>query len=229
MIQLGPYYVKHTADLSPTLQTTQANKESMHHSGGAYLETQLIYGTMIEHCLQAGGKRFLIAGLGLGYIEWTLAAKALSLRLSFEDLEIISLENDPFLVNLQDQFIGRLQENPVLKEASSFFDQFEKVREFLHHLRRKNRWQIKSDWNSCSGGFHGICYDFYSSKQTPELWSENFLKEFLAHCADRKSCWFSTYACTGNLKRALKQQGFQLEKTKGFSKKRDSTFATRFC
>ena len=43
----------------------------------------------------------------------------------------------------------------------------------------------------------------------------------------KTDCYFSTYAATGNLKRALKEKGFLLEKKAGFGFKRESTFATR--
>jgi hypothetical protein len=229
MAQLGPYSIKYTEDASPTLQTSQGNLESMHHSAGAFSETQMIYGKMIESCLLAGGRRFLIAGLGCGYIEWTLVSKILQMQLPRSEFEILSLENDPFLIDLQQQFISEPKAVPLLQEASCFFVNFEDVRHALAQFKEQNRWQIKSDWQLCEGNFQGICYDFYSSKHTPQLWSQDFLKEFLSKFSDPKNCWFATYACTGNLKRALKELGFQIQKTKGFSKKRDSTFANRFC
>ncbi len=234
------YLIKLTADGSPTLQTQQKNQESMHHSGGAYSETQLIYGQMIADCLRQGGRRFLITGLGLGYIEWTLIDQVLKAAVDPSQVFIVSIENDLDLVNSQKNFISGKTDSQTLKIASRFFTDFLDIQKILDEKFMNGSWQIISDLNQISESasktlagfseqrFQGICYDFYSSKQDPHLWSEDFLKNFLAQFADPNGCYFSTYACTGALKRALLQQNFTVIKKPGFCQKRDSTFAYNF-
>jgi hypothetical protein len=234
------YLIKLTADGSPTLQTQDKNQESMHHSGGAYSETQLIYGQMIAECLRRGGRRFLITGLGLGYIEWTLIDQVFKAAVDPSQVFLVSVENDPILVNSQRNFISGNLDSVTLKTASQFFTDFLEIQKILERKLMDGSWQIVTDLNQFSESasktlagfseqrFQGICYDFYSSKQDPHLWSEDFLKSFLAQFADPNGCYFSTYACTGALKRALLQQNFTVIKKPGFCQKRDSTLAYNY-
>lgn len=112
------------------------------------------------------------------------------------------------------------------------------IRAHLAELVSDGRWRIRgalaadTDLGSAgrtpdgAGGFGCICFDAFSSKTSPELWNEEFLKAFFAKaCASQ--CVLSTYACTGMLKRALKASGFEVTIREGFSSKRDSTFAVR--
>ncbi|MEI7974213.1 MAG: MnmC family methyltransferase, partial [Bdellovibrio sp.] len=59
-----------------------------------------------------------------------------------------------------------------------------------------------------------------------ELWSEDFLIQWLTEKTEKKAV-FVTYACTGSLKRALKKTGFNREEFAGFGGKRESTLAWR--
>lgn len=90
-------------------------------------------------------------------------------------------------------------------------------------------WLIREELTATTefkGKFGCICFDAFSSKTTPDLWSEEFLGAFFQKTAD-VACVLSTYACTGALKRALKAEGFVITIREGFSSKRDSTFAVR--
>ena len=80
------FEIEITGDGSPSLRLLESvdpakdKGESMHHSGGACAETLLIYGQPIALTLQKVEKaHFLIVGLGLGYIELTIAREALLL------------------------------------------------------------------------------------------------------------------------------------------------------
>ena len=81
--------------------------------------------------------------------------------------------------------------------------------------------------NSTTQLYTNILYDAFSNNTNEELWDQSFLEEFIESYCDREFCYFSTYAATSNLKRALKEKGFTLEKRQGFSRKRESTFAYR--
>lgn len=52
-----------TEDGSPSLKSVQGH-EVMHHRGGAYDETQSIYGNVVREVMNQGGARFFIGGLG---------------------------------------------------------------------------------------------------------------------------------------------------------------------
>jgi tRNA U34 5-methylaminomethyl-2-thiouridine-forming methyltransferase MnmC len=103
------------------------------------------------------------------------------------------------------------------------------IHETLALMIQDGRWKIRAALDATtefSEQFGCICFDAFSSRTSPELWSEDFLKAFFAKVA-APQCVLSTYACTGTLKRSLKASGFVITIREGFSSKRDSTFAVR--
>lgn len=76
------------------------------------------------------------------------------------------------------------------------------------------------------GGYSVILYDAYSTKATPKLWDEGFLKSFLQRMS-AQFCFFSSYAALNGLNRALEACGYQLDIHRGFSNKRNATWAYR--
>jgi hypothetical protein len=132
-----------------------------------------------------------------------------------------------------------------LKNAEPFFQAYEQVLEMaarwsqvpLDDIRKRLHQWILSDnlvlrdslmpsTEFKKGPFSIILYDAFSSETSPELWQEEFLKNFIEKAAAPHS-FFATYASTGTLKRALKAKGFALKKKPGFSGKRESTLAIR--
>ncbi len=228
-----------TDDGSPSLRLgeTEVLSEAMHSLKGAFSETLYIYGTAIE----LGAKerfipRVLSMGLGLGYVE--ILSAAMHLRHSGGDFGGESFEIVP---ELRGWFTQWLDGKSIPDEFAKTYDEIEArtcnhlelkpgaAKEALARAIRDGRWQVR-DALTPSTNFHGsfgvICFDAFSSKTTPELWSEEFLMAFLAKAA-APACVLSTYACTGALKRSLKTSGFALQIREGSSSKRDSTFAVR--
>lgn len=76
-----------------------------------------------------------------------------------------------------------------------------------------------------SGTQHLVYYDAFSLQYQPEMWSD----EIIEHTASflRPGGVFVTYAITGNLKRALKRFGFNIEKLVGAPGKRQMLRATK--
>lgn len=250
------YILETTEDGSPSLRLQKSVKactpnfttgESMHHMGGAASETKYIYGevcewlkTHLEHepCL-------LSVGLGLGYIELLIA-----LYFPNNKFILISYEKDPFLrmeflswVETGKSNLGTIYEQicvslyklmqfePLDQEYSGEknIEIIKQTRLVLFSALKDGRWLLRNEINEISipqEKFHGIFFDAFSGKTNPELWSENFLFKFLHQVSALESC-FSSYACTGNLKRALKRNEFKLQIRKGFKGKRDSCFAVR--
>ncbi|WP_410220073.1 tRNA (5-methylaminomethyl-2-thiouridine)(34)-methyltransferase MnmD [Pedobacter sp.] len=64
-----------------------------------------------------------------------------------------------------------------------------------------------------------VYYDAFSVRHQPEMWSN----EIIAHTCNflKSGGIFITYAITGNLKRAVKSCGFEIEKIKGAPGKRE--------
>ena len=71
-----------------------------------------------------------------------------------------------------------------------------------------------------------ICYDAFSQNTIQPLWQAEFLDSFIKKY-ESSDCVFTTYACTGVLKKVLTKNNFELIKKPGFSGKRESTLAYR--
>jgi hypothetical protein len=240
------YLEETTGDGSPTLRllgVRSDNKpsESMHHSGGAASETEHIYGLIAQIILseegaQAGFRpRFLSLGLGLGYVEMTLAREAL--KYPGKPLEsLVSFESEQVL---RDFFMDWVFGQPIPRACERTYDRAahfvlrnspwttEQLKNELQSWMTSKRWVMGGEIEkevSLKGRFSGIFYDAFSAKTSQSLWSEAYLENFLSSFAD-SNCLFSTYASLGALKRALKNQDFQIIKRKGFAGKRNSTFA----
>lgn len=245
-----------TEDGSPTVRihSDEGLSEAMHSLKGAFSETVYIYGTALETCLQRGfTPRILSLGLGLGYVEMLAAALILrasrtSLTTTTEDQQTCALVNEAggesheLIRELRDWFTSWLTDTGSRPpEFSAAYDEIldrtsretgipaKEIKSFLAKMMREGRWRIREALDpktTFETRFGCICFDAFSSKTSPELWTEPFLMEFLAR-SSAPGCVLSTYACTGALKRALKTSGFALTIREGFSSKRDSTFAVR--
>ncbi len=238
-----------TADGSLTARLGE--RETMHSLRGAFNETVYIYGTAYETAqteLGISSPTVFSLGLGLGYVEILSAALALKSNVTpqGESFELIQELNTSFANWAHHNSIN---ENTPPNSPSSFvapevYDQIAKrtcdslkselvtpqtLRTAIAKSLDENAWTLSGPLTPDIGfkkKFDCIAFDAFSSKSTPELWTREFLDCFLATaCAER--CVLSTYACTGNLKRALVDAGFKLRIREGYASKRDSTLAVR--
>jgi S-adenosyl-L-methionine-dependent methyltransferase len=231
-----------TQDGSPTLRLTspEGESESMHSLRGAFSETVYIYGAAIERCLKERFEpRILSLGLGLGYVE--LLAVALQLR----DAPTSEFGGESFelLPELREFFyswtLGELEKVPAdfVRAYDEILDftaratgiESSRIRSQLAELLKTGRWVLSGPLDAKTevhGPFGCLCFDAFSSKTSPDLWTEEFLDQFFAKVA-APGCVLSTYACTGALKRTLKANRFDVTIRAGFGSKRDSTFAVR--
>ncbi len=235
-----------TADGSPTVRIVTGSgegalSEAMHSLKGAFSETVYIYGEAIETALTRGfSPTVLSMGLGLGYVE--LLAAALFLKNGvLSKARGISYEIVPELRAWFHAWLLAADDTSVPAEFSdAYFEILNRVsthvgcvaedaREALKTLIHEQRWLIKGALDADTvfdQRYACICFDAFSSKTSPDLWNEEFLNKFLQSAAE-DNCVLSTYACTGTLKRALRDRGFSLDIRMGFASKRDSTFAVR--
>ena len=231
-----------TQDGSPSLrfkEGAEAFSESMHNLSGAFGETIYIYGRALDTMVEKGLKPHVLSlGLGLGYNE-ILAAACLTKHSLTENAQIDSFEID---AQLREFFAAWITNKTIPKEFKEAYDQILERAAAQYDVSRQSiqgtlqRW-LESDQLrlrealSLSSEFDRrySCYlfDAFSSKTSPELWTEDFLKTFLTKTSERQAV-FSTYACTGALKRSLRELEFELDIREGYSSKRDCTFATRF-
>lgn len=238
-----------TGDGSPTLRTLKSQSlETMHHRGGAYSETQLIYGETLRRSLADSKASVLSVGLGLGYNEILFAVEALAQEIAPENAAIESFEIDDILVSSFYDFIEKgADPSGIYTKICDFFIQdrrrlvgeelnkglppleISQIRLWLQKAFESGSLRIRTALSPqvrFSRKFHVIFYDAFSSKTDPDLWSEEFLFNFWSEVAEA-NCLVSTYACTGALKRSLKKAGFALEIKEGFQSKRDRTLGVR--
>ncbi len=240
------FEIEITGDGSPSLRLltsvdpTKDKGESMHHSGGASSETDLIYGAPIRETFQKITKpHFLIVGLGLGYIELVIAREALLANLGDSSIgKITSYESVPELreyffkwlhndtdlhVDVQKTYDLVLEH--VLKSTNLGTHAVKSVLKKHFVIQNDIRGSLASDV-TMESRYHCILYDAFSSKTSPFLWEEEFLNHLLATGSAEESV-LSTYACKGTLKRALKNQGFEVIVREGFQGKRNSTMGKK--
>jgi hypothetical protein len=234
-----------TADGSPSVRMGSPTQvpEVMHHSGGALTESVFIYLAAVERAVELGlPPKILSVGLGIGYNEALAAGHLLKLN-RCEELHIASFEIDPVL---KAHYVGWLlaKQNdlpPVNVDLGAIFS--EVLAHVARHLSlvandlqsalakcfldgRFNIYGALEQRPTLDQQYTCILFDAFSKKATPDLWQEQFLKQFLADaCAPE--CVLATYAATGNLNRALRASGFTLVPRTGFQGKRESTWAER--
>jgi tRNA U34 5-methylaminomethyl-2-thiouridine-forming methyltransferase MnmC len=233
------FEVVETADGSPSLVIANdaGRSEKMHHTAGALAESIYIYHSAVVDTLDRGWPlRALSLGLGLGYNELLLAAEAVKRQLRPDSVAIFSFESEPFLIASLRAW--------VLADSSPFANLYEKilaltakqlqvngsaVKNWLKQSLDERLWQLRNSYPDDAANVTNVTcvfYDAFSNKMSPELWDENILTAMLDRiCA--ANCVFSTYAVTGNLKRALKRSGFVLSDRVGYAGKRGSTYAIR--
>jgi tRNA U34 5-methylaminomethyl-2-thiouridine-forming methyltransferase MnmC len=233
-----------TADGSPTaaFREAQGPTEFMHNTLGAFTESIYNYGTALELAQNNNNNplHILSVGLGLGYNECIAASQTLlkPARRRTEEISLTSFESQSFLV---ENFLAWLEELPrgvlwpqvygqILKYCSQYYKIPEsRIKDRLLNWRQQDRWKINGSLNEAflhRQKYNVIFFDAYSSHSSPELWSSSLLEPLLKqHCTE--ACVFSTYACRGELKRLLKNQGFQILRRPGFGEKRESTLALR--
>ena len=238
------YSIVITEDGSPSLhwKLNEAEfGELMHHRGGALAETELIYGSVVKQAITEGARHFCSVGLGLGYNELMVAREWLSssaTEVPESFCEITSFEADPFLT---DCFLNFLKNPEATTDTNEVYRDIlarmaptsgVKICSFLLKILEAGLWHLpgalSADFGRSShdSKFDVVLYDAFSSKTSPQLWAEDFLNEFIGRHMSQKSL-FSTYACTGPLKRSLKAQGFEVILREGFHGKRNSTLGRR--
>lgn len=243
-------------DQQDTGQHTEETSEAMHSLDGAFSETVYIYGAAIEKAIESRSQtestastRVLSLGLGLGYVELLSTALFLKHHVPLADCAGLSFEINP---ELRKQFSFWLANTPDLApQFAAAYEQIldltakysdlspELIKQTLSSYLSTGKWQLAEALTTATLGqyqqydhyqfetpFHCICFDAFSAKSSPELWSSEFLDGFL-RVAAAPTCVFATYACTGNLKRSLSAAGFTVQVRPGFAKKRESTLAIR--
>ena len=235
------FHILDTKDGSPTCFTSESENgsaESMHSSQGAFAETDYIYGHAIDLCLskELPNYKFMNLGIGIGYNELSIVCYCLKHDIQSTQVQIESYEYFPELSNAlvnfylekPHPFLGPVHKKILELYASHFSLEIKAIENYICELLDAKRWNIHGAISTASiptDCFNCILFDAYSSNTSPDLWTPEFLTAIFAR--SESPCFVSTYAATGDLKRALKANGFSLQKRDGFAFKRESTLAVR--
>ena len=228
-----------TGDGSPSMEISYSTvSEWMHSSHGAFEESKYIYlhGLEKAHAMNLELK-ILSVGLGLGYNEILSAGFGLQHDIK---VEMNSFESEPFLVgSFRAWCEGELsKDSPLFMVYEKIFRltvvemklEAQSLRQRLHALSSQQKirhWGTLKPKGPFVPNQTLIHFDPFSSKASPDFWTESFIADFLkSSCADQ--CVLSTYAATGNLKRMLIKRNFEVDLRPGFAAKRNSIFAHRY-
>jgi hypothetical protein len=174
----------------------------------------------------------------MGYNEILTVLYFLKNKRDLTKLKLFSYEKDLFLYDLFNQWIA--QEDSSVSD--SIFDQvYDGIQRATAHLlplisksevKQAMRWLLEDKGWVQSGpvsnvsDFHGpfdvVFYDAFSAKTNDFLWTEEFLNDFFKSKLNPVFV-FSTYACTGKLKRVAGLNNATFEKRDGFKGKRNSS------
>jgi tRNA U34 5-methylaminomethyl-2-thiouridine-forming methyltransferase MnmC len=237
--KIDDFEISITADGSPSLRIADSSGyvEKMHHNDGALSESLYIYGEAMDETIHHGWPLHVLSlGLGLGYNELITAAKALLHDITPDRALLYSFEIEPLLRrNFTQWVVGKPDAfselyDLILQSLSAEIQiEAKAIREWLCTAFEMNRWRVRARFPDEAADVKEMTcmlYDAFSNKMSPELWTEDLITSQLQSlCAP--GCVFSTYAATGALNRALKNTGFVKQDRRGFSGKRESTFAIR--
>lgn len=235
-------HIVSTEDGSPTAYFNDFSQEKMHHSGGALGESLYIFGPALiwifskTEELKIFKPQVISVGTGLAYNE--IITTAMSLLFDC-DFEMTSYESNSglnqslrawVLEENQKTLVEKSVYDVILKMTANLFElQQEEIKKKLKEKFQDGSWKILGALplvHEIHQKFHVILYDLFSSKAMESFWTEDYLTELIQKIS-QPQCAFASYACTGNLKRALKKNGFLFTQRTGFLWKRNSSFASR--
>lgn len=221
-----------TEDGSPTVRLPPT-WEPMHALDGAFTETLYIYQPTVRDALKASqNTRIISIGLGLGYNEILTACECIKQNkpTHIDSYESVAELRDYFTqwINNEQNPFQHIYDNILTLFANSYSLNAEQVKEKLKQQLHSEQLALHAAITPQTQfqKSHGIFFDAFSHKSSPELWTEEFLEHFVK-TATAETCYLSTYASKGALHRALRSHNFISEKRAGFGKKRESTFAYR--
>ncbi len=200
--------------------------------------------------------KILSVGLGLGYNEAIAVAEILTFEQKrfeflekllipkrpehvFPQVKLLSFEIDEtirtcyvnWLLNkTPDTFWAPLFQEVLILVSKKYGMSDGHLKREIAKLYRDEKFKIAGsvlDFQSATNDrFSILLYDAFSTKATPEVWSEDFLKTFLSNTSEQ-FCFFSSYAALNGLNRALESTGYLIDIHRGFKNKRNATWAYR--
>ncbi len=209
-----------TADGSNTLFNEEIG-EHYHSSYGAVQESKHVF---IEAGLKYGFEKFenpeidileVGFGTGLNFLLSYAHCNEINKKLNYHSIEAFPLSSATITATGYNQYVQSSIWNSFLENYEIAID---------NHVELAANCQLEISHTTLQNfatekRFDALYFDAFSVRHQPELWTN----EMIAHaCSFLKiDGIFVTYAITGNLKRALKACGFEIEKLPGAPGKRE--------
>lgn len=215
-----------TADGSNTLFNEEIG-EHYHSSHGALQESKHVFiEAGLMHGLEKLGKHEIDIlevgfGTGLNFVLSYAHCNEVNKRLNYHSIEAFPLSVETVASTGYNQYVSQPLWN-------NFFEKYESAIDKEIALSPSCQLQISHTTLqnfTTKKHFDVLYFDAFSVRHQPELWTN----EIIAHaCSFLKTGGiFVTYAITGNLKRAVKSCGFEIEKLPGAPGKREMLRATK--
>ena len=198
-----------TKDGSHSLYVPDLN-ENYHSSAGAITESNHIF---IEHgLLQSDANPINIFeigfGTGLNALLTRLTSKKINKKIYYTSIEkypldssIYQILNYPEQLNITKQYFLQLH-------TCEWNKKIKLDKNFIMH-------KISGDWIDYipRGKYDVVFYDAFAPDFQPNIWNNNLLMK-IYNCMNPKGI-LTTYTVKGEIKRKLKEVGFNIEKIKG--------------
>lgn len=209
-----------TADGSNTLFNEEIG-EHYHSAHGALQESKHVFiEAGLNHGLEKSNTNEISIlevgfGTGLNFLLSYAHCKSLNKKLKYLSIEAFPLTKEVIASTAYQQYVPpHIWDSFITKYENSINNEVmvsENCSLEISHATLQN-FTTKQQ-------FDVIYYDAFSVRHQPELWTD----EIIAHtCSFLKTGGiFVTYAITGNLKRAVKSCGFEIEKLPGAPGKRE--------
>lgn len=218
--------LKRTADGSYTLFNEEIG-EHYHSAHGAVQESKHVFiEAGLKHAISLNPSTPISLleigfGTGLNFLFSFAHAQENRVNLDYVGIEAFPLSIDLIEETGYHEYVSpevwdkfRLNYPSALqqKQQLSEFVSLEIVQQKLQDFQSKNLFDV-------------LYYDAFSVRHQPEMWTD----DMIAHAGSclKTGGIFTTYAITGNLKRALKKCGFEIEKLPGAPGKREMLRAVK--
>ena len=210
--------LKITDDGSHTLYSEEAG-ETYHSTFGAIQESEHIFINAClntDFCQKLKNVRILEVGTGTGLnillaYNWSVKSK---IPVTYHGYE-------PFPVRKNETLLLNYPEKLGIEEKlfSHIHDKFGKETNLSNRFSLFVTNDFIESANLKSNFYDVVFFDAFSSEAQPELWTEEIFSSLYKSLANRGV--LTTYSCKGNVKRALTEVGFNVEKLPGPPGKRE--------
>lgn len=209
-----------TADGSNTLFNEEIG-EHYHSAHGALQESKHVFiNAGLKHTLEKSRNQEVSIleigfGTGLNFLLSYAHCEEISKKLHYHSIEAFPLSPETIVSTGYNQYVPQQAWN-------SFYEKYERAInnevDLSAHCKLRISHTTLQNFTT-QKRFDLLYYDAFSVRHQPELWTN----EVIAHACSflKPGGIFVTYAITGNLKRAVKACGFEIEKLPGAPGKRE--------